>query len=89
GVVIGLLLGVVALGAVGGGFGYLIVKKKGMDDAARRNAANAEHAAAAPKGSLALESDPPGASIWINGDLRSEVTPATIAQLPTGVALDV
>jgi serine/threonine-protein kinase len=34
-------------------------------------------------------SDPPGASIWINGDLRAEVTPATIAQLPTGIALDV
>jgi len=36
-----------------------------------------------------VTSDPVGASIWINGDLRPEVTPATIKELPTGVALDV
>ncbi len=41
------------------------------------------------RASLAIESDPPGASIWINGDLRPEVTPATVTQLPIGVALDV
>jgi serine/threonine-protein kinase len=90
GLVIGLLVGIIALGAVGGGFGYLLVTKKGMDDAAR-SAASSDRAALPriAKGSLSLESDPPGASIWINGDLRAEVTPATIAQLPTGVALDV
>jgi hypothetical protein len=43
----------------------------------------------AARGSVVVESSPPGASIWINGDLRPEVTPATIAQLPTGVPLDV
>src|SRR5690606_19746335 len=32
---------------------------------------------------------PPGASVWINGDLRREVTPTTITQLPLGVPLDV
>jgi serine/threonine-protein kinase len=85
--VIGLVAAVLALGAVGGGFGYLLVKKKGMDDAAHGSAATP--LAAVVKGSLAVESEPPGASIWINGDLRSEVTPATITQLPTGVALDV
>jgi serine/threonine-protein kinase len=90
GVVIGLLLGVIGLGAIGGGAGYLIVKKKGLDEA-RSNATTGDRdrAAAAAKGSLTVESTPPGASIWINGDLRSEVTPATIAQLPTGVPLDV
>ena len=88
GLVIGLLLGVIALGAIGGGAGYLMVKKKGMDEA-RSNAAASDHAGALAKGSLTVESNPPGASIWINGDLRSEVTPATIAQLPTGVPLDV
>jgi serine/threonine protein kinase len=41
------------------------------------------------RGSLALSSDPAGASIWIDGELRSEVTPATIAQLPVGRAIDV
>lgn len=41
------------------------------------------------KGSLVVESTPPGASIWLNGDLRAEVTPATIPNLPTGVPLDI
>ena len=90
GIVIGVLLGVIALGAIGGGFAYLMVKKNGLDEARSNAAANDRgDRAAAGKGSLALESTPPGASIWINGDLRAEVTPATITQLPTGVPLDV
>jgi serine/threonine protein kinase len=90
GIVIGVLLGIIALGAIGGGFGYLMVKKKGMDEARSNAVANDRgDRAAVGKGSLALESTPPGASIWINGDLRAEVTPATITQLPTGVPLDV
>jgi serine/threonine-protein kinase len=36
------------------------------------------------KGTIEVSSNPPGASIWINGDLRPEVTPATLTQLPTG-----
>ena len=91
GFVIGVIAGVVGLAVMGGGLGYLLVKNK--DDAASRSASSAGGPAAndprAVKGSLALESAPAGASIWINGDLRAEVTPATIAQLPTGVALDV
>jgi serine/threonine protein kinase len=42
------------------------------------------------KGSIEITSDPPGAAIWIDGDMRPEVTPATINQLPTsGRAIDV
>jgi serine/threonine protein kinase len=90
GIVIGVLLGVIALGAIAGGFGYLMVKKKSLDEARSNAAANDRgYRAAVGRGSLALESTPPGASIWINGDLRDEVTPATITQLPTGVPLDV
>ncbi|MEO8800326.1 MAG: serine/threonine-protein kinase [Polyangiaceae bacterium] len=44
---------------------------------------------AAPKGSVAIDSDPPGASIWINGDLRAETTPATIGDLPLDSAIEV
>ncbi len=44
---------------------------------------------AAPKGSITIDSDPPGASIWINGDLRAETTPATIGDLPLGSAIEV
>jgi len=40
--------------------------------------------AADGKGSIKITSDPPGAAIWINGDLRNEVTPATIENLPLG-----
>ena len=87
GLVIGIVAGVLGLAAMAGVIGYLLVKNKA--DSAARSAASLSDPAAAVKGSLSLESDPPGASIWINGDLRAEVTPATIAQLPTGVALDV
>jgi len=41
------------------------------------------------RGSIALTTDPPGATIWIDGEMRPEVTPAEIHQLPTGRALDV
>ncbi|WP_169927205.1 serine/threonine protein kinase [Labilithrix luteola] len=76
-----------ALAAVSGGAGYLLVKKK---DASTDDARPAQGTAATVmKGAVTIESDPPGASIWLNGDLRPEVTPATIAQLPTGVPLDV
>ena len=44
---------------------------------------------ATPKGSIVVTSDPPGAAIWINGDLRPEVTPATVTQLPTGRSIGV
>jgi serine/threonine-protein kinase len=87
GLVIGIVAGVLGLAVMGGALGYLLVKNK--NDGGARAATASGNLLAASKGSLALESDPPGASIWINGDLRAEVTPATIAQLPTGVALDV
>jgi eukaryotic-like serine/threonine-protein kinase len=41
------------------------------------------------RGSISVTSDPAGASIWIDGEMRTEVTPATISQLPTGRAIDV
>ncbi|HSO34832.1 MAG TPA: serine/threonine-protein kinase [Labilithrix sp.] len=88
GLVLGIVAGVLLLGAVGGGVGYLLVKKKGLEDDAARAAA-APVVAPVVKGSIAFESEPAGASIWINGDLRAEVTPATITALPTGVPLDV
>jgi serine/threonine-protein kinase len=40
------------------------------------------------QGALEVTSDPPGAAIWVNGDLRRETTPATIP-LPIGGAVDV
>ncbi len=43
----------------------------------------------AARGTLALTSNPPGAAIWLSGDLRPEVTPASLTGLPTGRPLDV
>lgn len=79
--VVGLL---VVVGAIGGAT-YVFAKKRG--DAT--TSATPTAATAVAKGSLAVTSEPSGASIWINGDLRPELTPATIGQLPTGVPLDV
>jgi len=88
GLVLGVVAAVLALGAVGGAAGYLLVKKRGLENDTARAAA-AVPAATVVKGAIAFESEPAGASIWINGDLRAEVTPATISALPTGVPLDV
>ena len=87
---IGLVLGLVALvfvlaGAGGGAFWY--VKHKAQLAAAQ--ASHVNPAPVQPKGSIEVTSDPPGASIWLNGDLRPEVTPATITGLPIGSAMDV
>lgn len=82
---VGVIAVLMALSVVAGGLGYVLVRSQRVVDRTR----TASPAEALTKGSLELESEPPGASIWINGDLRSEVTPATIAHLPTGVALDV
>jgi len=81
----GIIASVIVLGGALGGIGYMIAKK----NAASTQTTPPVTAPVAAKGSLSVTSDPPGASIWINGDLRSEVTPATITQLPTGVPLDV
>lgn len=84
GATLGVLAGVlVVAGALGGG-AYALLEGKTSDPAHATPSA-----AAVERGALSVTSDPPGASIWINGDLRAEVTPATIDQLPTGVPLDV
>ncbi|MBX3261376.1 MAG: protein kinase [Labilithrix sp.] len=75
----------VVAGALGGA-GYVLAKNKNEATDPEPTAAAAPPVA---KGALAVVSEPVGASIWINGDLRPEVTPATIKELPTGVPLDV
>jgi serine/threonine protein kinase len=39
---------------------------------------------AAAKGSISVTSKPDGCAIWVDGDLRSEVTPAKLDKLPLG-----
>jgi serine/threonine-protein kinase len=86
GMIAGVIGGAILLAALGGGAGYLLVTRKSEGEPKTSPAAVAPPVA---KGSLVVESDPPGASIWVNGDLRSEITPATIDKLPTGMPLDV
>ncbi len=79
GLVIGLLAIIVLLGGGVGGTWWWMKKKQ------------AQQVVAGPvtppvviaKGSIEVKSDPPGAAIWVDGDLRPEATPATVTQLPT------
>jgi len=81
-----LVLGVLVVAGALGGIGYVVAKGKGEPVDARPAVSAAPPIA---KASLVVTSDPPGASIWINGDLRPELTPATIKDLPSGVPLEV
>jgi serine/threonine-protein kinase len=85
GVVAAVALPIVVAGA-GGAYWYRV-----MRPAARAATTQSVTPPAIPvnRGALSVTSDPPGASIWISGDLRPEVTPATIKELPTGRAIDV
>jgi serine/threonine-protein kinase len=83
---------ILALVAVAGGIGgtIYVMKQKQAKIAAQQQAQAATQVPVA-KGTLDISSDPPGAAIWIDGDMRPEVTPATITQLPTssGHAMEV
>ena len=79
----GILIGlsVTAAMLIGGGLAWNATKSGA--------AATPTNTEGATKGSIVVTSDPPGAAIWINGDLRAEATPATLTQLPTGQPIDV
>jgi eukaryotic-like serine/threonine-protein kinase len=78
----------VAIGA--GGFYYWQHKQKAALAAQEKQATTAA-AASLPvnRGSISVTTNPPGATIWIDGEMRSEVTPSTISLLPTGRPIDV
>src|SRR5690606_14608408 len=48
-----------------------------------------ETGAAAGPGTIVVESTPPGAAIWVDGERRPERTPATLEGLPVGVTYSV
>jgi hypothetical protein len=56
---------------------------------ASSSAAPSASASVGERASLRIESDPPGAAIWLDGDLRKETTPATIESLPIGRDLSI
>jgi serine/threonine-protein kinase len=79
GLVVGLLLAVILIAGGGGSVWFLKHKQQQQG-----GPVTAPLPPPAVKGTIEVVSNPPGASIWINGDLRPEVTPATLTQLPTG-----
>lgn len=85
-----------ALVVGGGAIAYVrssAAEKDRADAEARAREAAAAQAASkpevTPKGTLDLQSKPDGCSIWINGDLQKEVTPAKIEGLPLDRELEV
>jgi serine/threonine-protein kinase len=87
----GIVIALMALlGAAAGGFLYLRNQTLARERAAQAAAAAQEAANQRPaeveqaKGSLEIKSSPDGCAIWLNGDLRQEVTPAKIEGLPFG-----
>ena len=83
-----IIAAVVLVGAVGAGGGFLYLKHK-KDVLASQQVTTPPVVPVIPHGSIAIDSDPQGASIWINGDLRAEVTPTKISDLPIGSSIEV
>ena len=83
----GLFIGLAAvLILVGGGIGGTVWFLKHKQPVQAGNVNPLPPVPAVAKGSVEITSNPPGASIWINGDLKTETTPVTLSQLPTGGA---
>jgi serine/threonine-protein kinase len=83
----------ITVALVGGGIFY-VKHEDGVRDAQARQAAaplpgDGDGATAQAKGAIDLASTPAGCAIWIDGDLRAEVTPARIEKLPLGKAIKV
>lgn len=85
-----LVLGIVAALAVMGIGGFVAARKlSGSASQPSASSSSAEAPGQTQRGSIRIESDPPEASIVINGDLRAEKTPATIDKLPLGTVLQI
>jgi serine/threonine protein kinase len=82
----GMVLGAVAalVLVVGGIGGTIYVMKQKQQRMQQQQQATQTPAPPVAKGAIEITSEPAGATIWIDGLMRSEATPATIKQLPTG-----
>jgi serine/threonine-protein kinase len=77
----------ITVALVTGGIFYLRHEDAARDAEQRPSAAAPLPEAVQVKGAIDLKSTPEGCAIWIDGDLRSEVTPARIDKLPLGKAI--
>jgi eukaryotic-like serine/threonine-protein kinase len=85
-----LIAALLLLVAVVGGVGFYLSRKPAAAPVPAPASTNTAAEDEKPsKGSLKITSEPAGAAIWINGDLREEVTPATIGNLPVGRDLQI
>ena len=83
----GLFIGLAAvLLLVGGGVGGTLWFLKQKQQITQGGPVNPPPPVIVNKGAIEITSTPPGAAIWINGDLKTETTPTTLSQLPTGGA---
>jgi serine/threonine-protein kinase len=85
-----IVAGVLAVLVIGGGTGGFVYWQKQKAAAlAMQQQQQQQQLPEAPKGSIEISSDPPGAAIWLDGNLQAEVTPAKIGQLPLDHPMDV
>jgi serine/threonine-protein kinase len=78
----------IGLAALGVGLFFGLRAKPEQASATTQPATTSAEPAKRAKAKLTVESEPAGAHIWLNGEMRAEVTPATIDDLPIGT-LDV
>ncbi len=86
-----MILGLAAALGVGGGAVFMLTRGE-VEPSPRAAAEARETAPPTPRelrGALVIESDPPGASIWLEGELRKESTPATLESLPLGREMEI
>ncbi len=91
---VGVIAAVLALCALGGGFVFMRrqaeMQRREMTvahDKEMHDRAPVPDAVPESRGALDISTTPDGCAIWINGDLRPEMTPAKIEKLPFGRAL--
>ncbi len=85
-----LFAGIAVALAVGGGLALFLKDPKGEPNAGTAAIASTSQVAAeTQRGSIEISSEPPGCAIWINGDLKEEITPAKVSGLPFGRTIDV
>jgi serine/threonine protein kinase len=73
----------VALVAAAGAF-FVFQARQPADGSALAGPSTTGTQEAQQRGFVEVVTDPPGCAIWINGDLRAEMSPAKVEQLPFG-----
>jgi serine/threonine protein kinase len=89
GVVLGLLGAALVVSAAGIGGLYYWKTHTASTETGAASATPVATQAPLTRGAVAIVSDPAGAAIWLNGELRTELTPATLTKLPVGAPFDV